>query len=546
MKKLLVTAAVFAATVSVSAAAEAFTAEDAERIIWENTLDKQSYCSEVMELKCREAGNYSGEIYRVGDMIDPSGSVLSSLNDPAEWDTQIIFTCAKKNKPGEYYDMILGRDENGKIKLQQLCDGRLPYRANDLADIAAAVNKYTDGSVKYILTNDYAYRIGTADKTYTYARYSEGASEAEPADGFYPMGEKALFIDDSYLDAYEKENEVLSEKWQNEAVSKICQRIPDIFTLETRPEDDTEDTDSLAPYRGAKSRFVDIAADAAPYANLISDRGIMSGFGDGSFRPDRMVTRAEAAAMMCRLFRIEPEQCAVFSDVPKDHWAAGYIGAFAKLGILSGYSDGSFRPEKTVSYDELFKIATLMMGYSDDYYFMPTADSYPKGTTARAIVHGFADGIDNIVTTDAVRRIDAAKIMCNMLDIHLYSWEPLVLPNAYISRGGQYDITLARYLDGEPIKGDSIIRTKAEAEQSMKDVFALDERCADITKELDEKLRTRYFLASSSLYGVNRSTELPGTVDKSAMLPEELESYEKAWEEYMANTEKWEDYVGIE
>jgi len=83
--------------------------------------------------------------------------------------------------------------------------------------------------------------------------------------------------------------------------------------------------------------------------------GIVTGFSDGSFRPDQKVTRAEMAAMLGRAMGLKelPATRMTFSDVRADHWASGWIERLVHEGILSGYADRTFRPEQLVTRAEV-------------------------------------------------------------------------------------------------------------------------------------------------------------------------------------------------
>lgn len=82
-------------------------------------------------------------------------------------------------------------------------------------------------------------------------------------------------------------------------------------------------------------------------------RGIIGGYPDGRFYPERPVARAELAVMLARAKNLSPRPGeAVFSDLGPGHWAAGAIGAARAAGYLQGYPDGTFRPEKGVTRAE--------------------------------------------------------------------------------------------------------------------------------------------------------------------------------------------------
>lgn len=104
------------------------------------------------------------------------------------------------------------------------------------------------------------------------------------------------------------------------------------------------------------AQYADVAGDS-PYAisiDVLGQLGVLSGDEQGNFHPEETLTRAEAAAMV---FRMRTGQNSAagsvgetgFSDVPADHWAAGYINYCKESGIIGGYPDGTFRPDAAVT-----------------------------------------------------------------------------------------------------------------------------------------------------------------------------------------------------
>jgi len=97
--------------------------------------------------------------------------------------------------------------------------------------------------------------------------------------------------------------------------------------------------------------------------------GIMNGFHDGKFRPDDPVSRSEFASMLVRLKNIEANEVVndPYPDVSKDYWAARYIKAVSYLNLMSNYPDGTFKPDKNVSRIEgVVSLARLSESASTD------------------------------------------------------------------------------------------------------------------------------------------------------------------------------------
>ncbi|WP_054693112.1 S-layer homology domain-containing protein [Syntrophomonas palmitatica] len=106
----------------------------------------------------------------------------------------------------------------------------------------------------------------------------------------------------------------------------------------------------------AAASFKDVtSADAnAIYINYMAGKDLIKGFPDGGFHPKEGLTRAQAATLLVKTAGLNAagKKTGQFKDVPADHWAAGYIAAASEAGYLKGYPDGSFLPEKKLSRAE--------------------------------------------------------------------------------------------------------------------------------------------------------------------------------------------------
>ena len=80
--------------------------------------------------------------------------------------------------------------------------------------------------------------------------------------------------------------------------------------------------------------------------------GVLGGYGDGTFRPDQPVTRAELAAI---LVRVQGGSASAGNTTFTDtdgHWAEGYISSAVSSGLVFGYDDGSFKPNRSITRAE--------------------------------------------------------------------------------------------------------------------------------------------------------------------------------------------------
>ncbi|WP_346290566.1 S-layer homology domain-containing protein [Sphaerothrix gracilis] len=97
--------------------------------------------------------------------------------------------------------------------------------------------------------------------------------------------------------------------------------------------------------------FSDVASDywAEPFIDRLSSRQIISGFTNGTFRPEQPVTRAELAAQLTKAFAMSSSQETInFTDISEDYWAAQSIDQTVKAGFMEGYPDNEFQPEQSI------------------------------------------------------------------------------------------------------------------------------------------------------------------------------------------------------
>jgi hypothetical protein len=79
-------------------------------------------------------------------------------------------------------------------------------------------------------------------------------------------------------------------------------------------------------------------------------KGLISGFPDGTYKPEASLTRAQYAALIAKTFQLTPKKEAVkFKDVAADFWAKSAIEQASRMGFLSGYPDGTFRPNNNLT-----------------------------------------------------------------------------------------------------------------------------------------------------------------------------------------------------
>ncbi len=102
-------------------------------------------------------------------------------------------------------------------------------------------------------------------------------------------------------------------------------------------------------------RFSDVPAGhwAEDFITALADRGVISGFPDGSFRPEAPVTRAQFASMLGAFNKARTRNAANFSDVPFGHWATNAIDYAYETGFMSGYPGNRFQPEQFIPREQV-------------------------------------------------------------------------------------------------------------------------------------------------------------------------------------------------
>ena len=183
-------------------------------------------------------------------------------------------------------------------------------------------------------------------------------------------------------------------------------------------------SDSRITMNGKDYAPVTFVNRKAAELNRTDHLAFLSGYANGTFEPDRNMTRAEVTTMFARLLT---EQMAAdqtysntFSDVAKSHWAANYIGYMQQFGIITGYADGSFRPDASVTRAEFAAIAsrfeTLTEG-TKSFSDVPSshwAAKYINFAATRGWVNGYADG--TFRPNNSITRAEVAAVTCRLLE----------------------------------------------------------------------------------------------------------------------------------
>ncbi len=180
---------------------------------------------------------------------------------------------------------------------------------------------------------------------------------------------KAANIDDIELEKFAKEGRMIyaighirKELVAMDAIDIVHPKTLWSYTLDKKASDlgvymgyiylvngDTIDILNVAPFKDVPTDYWAIGA-----IKYMVSKNIISGYPDGTFKPDKIVTRAEYAKMLALSLNLDISKGRdIYADVPKTHWAYKYITAVTDAGLMKGYGKGKFGPNDTVKKEEI-------------------------------------------------------------------------------------------------------------------------------------------------------------------------------------------------
>jgi hypothetical protein len=151
----------------------------------------------------------------------------------------------------------------------------------------------------------------------------------------------------------------------------------------------------------ASSKFTDINGHwAQSQIENLTAQNIISGYPDGTFKPDKIITRAEFVTLLVKAFKLEIKTDKVFNDTA-NHWAKDYIATANAFGIANGYSNDIFGPNDPITREQMtvmiVRVANLQssgatLSFSDSVKVSDWAKDAVVIASANKIIKGFPDG----------------------------------------------------------------------------------------------------------------------------------------------------------
>ena len=168
----------------------------------------------------------------------------------------------------------------------------------------------------------------------------------------------------------------------------------------------------------ATTRFSDITDNyTATAVETLRLMGVLDGYGDGTFRPNAVLTRAQFCKMAVYAMDGSSElgrysTVTIFPDVKPSLWAASYINMAAKKGVIAGFADGKFKPNQTVTAGQAVTILMRGLGYKDENM----GGVWPQGYMAEAQTCGLLKSTGITSAYSALTRGQAAKLFLNLFE----------------------------------------------------------------------------------------------------------------------------------
>jgi hypothetical protein len=205
----------------------------------------------------------------------------------------------------------------------------------------------------------------------------------------------------------------------------------------------------LATPAFSQSTFSDVQNNwAQSCIQSLAQRNIISGYPDGSFRPDSPVTRAEFAAMVGKAFPNAPRNRTAmqFVDVPSSYWASNAIREASQTGFLSGYPGNVFRPSQNIPRAQVLVSLASGLNYSPNGPVTTTLNTnfddataipdYARNTIAAATENRLVVNYPNVRflnPNQLASRADVSAFLCQALS---GTREASLIPSQYIAGAG--------------------------------------------------------------------------------------------------------------
>lgn len=241
----------------------------------------------------------------------------------------------------------------------------------------------------------------------------------------------------------------------------------------------------LTPAQAAETGFSDVSTRhyARDAIRVWTERGVLSGYPDGTFRPGGSMTRAEMAVLLQNVMGYRDRAENVWTDLPQKAWYTDSVLALASRGVLNGTGKGRMSPKATITRQEAFVMLSNALGiepeagtpgFADDSQIASWAVGYVTALKKLGYIHGYA-GANTIRPTASITRAETMSLLSQLVPGYVsengvYS---VSCPGTLLVKAG--DVTLKNmtvegdlivteavgegdvYLDGVTVRGDVVL-----------------------------------------------------------------------------------------
>jgi hypothetical protein len=207
------------------------------------------------------------------------------------------------------------------------------------------------------------------------------------------------------------------------------------------------------PMQSANTGLIDIAGHwAAEFVEALVNKGLISGFPDGTFAPNAPITRAQYAAIIAKTFNLPTKnQSTQFKDVKSDFWGATAITKAAQMGFISGFPDGTFRPGQNLTkVQALVSVVNGLQLSGGDPHILSVYDdraqipSYATNAIATATAKQLVVNYPQTELLQPLRDITRAEVASLIYQALVTNKEEKAIASPYIVR---VDVALPTFTD---------------------------------------------------------------------------------------------------
>lgn len=239
-----------------------------------------------------------------------------------------------------------------------------------------------------------------------------GANEKDFSDSFDLVSE----VTEPYDSVYEKESSENQKaryiRVEKTTKGKLSIGEIRVFARRNETKSETSEPVNFSAYYGTFNDIEGTGYEKKVY--LLSALGIMNGYSDGSFLPVNRITRAEFTAVAVRLLGyIYADSSVSFKDVTKNHWAHSYIETAVKANLVNGIGNGFFAPDEYVTKSQAVKILVSLLGYGGA---AELSGGFPAGYENIAADIDLYDGI-TLSSGEKITRGEIAELCYNALHL---------------------------------------------------------------------------------------------------------------------------------